>query len=56
MAPNQLIGDLTQRFYQEQQQIDGGEIDKLVAQNQSAGLTLSYYNASDAQPIEQALL
>jgi phospholipase C len=45
-APNQLIGDLTQRFYQEQQQIDGGKMDKFVAQNQTDGLTLGYYNAT----------
>src|SRR5262245_50468275 len=46
VAPNQLIGDLTQRFYQEQQQIDGGKMDKFVAGNQSGGLTLGYYNAT----------
>jgi acid phosphatase len=46
VAPNQLIGDLTQRFYQEQQQIDGGKMDKFVAQNQTDGLTLGYYNAT----------
>ncbi len=46
VAPNQLIGDLTQRFYQEQQQIDGGKMDKFVAENQTAGLTLGYYNAT----------
>jgi len=46
VAPNQLIGDLTQRFYQEQQQIDGGKMDKFVAENQTDGLTLGYYNAT----------
>jgi phospholipase C len=46
VAPNQLIGDLTQRFYQEQQQVDGGKMDKFVAENQSVGLTLGYYNAT----------
>jgi acid phosphatase len=46
VAPNQLIGDLTQRFYQEQQQIDGGKMDKFVADNQTDGLALGYYNAT----------
>jgi phospholipase C len=46
VAPNQLIGDLTQRFYQEQQQIDGGKMDKFVAENQTDGLALGYYNAT----------
>ena len=46
VAPNQLIGDLTQRFYQEQQQIDGGKMDRFVAENQSAGLALGYFNAT----------
>src|SRR5689334_25168524 len=46
VPPNQLIGDLTQRFYQEQQQIDGGKMDKFVAENQTDGLTLGYYNAT----------
>ena len=46
VAPNAHIGDLTQRFYQEQQQIDGGKMDKFVAKNQSAGLALGYFNAT----------
>ena len=46
--PDQLIGDLTQRFYQEQQQIDGGKMDKFVAVNgTSAGLTMGYYDATN---------
>jgi phospholipase C len=45
--PNQLIGDLTQRFYQEQQQIDGGKMDKFVALNSSGGLTMGYYDATN---------
>ena len=46
--PDQLIGDLTQRFYQEQQQIDGGKMDKFVAVNStSGGLTLGYYDATN---------
>src|SRR5262249_59715467 len=50
VAPNQLIGDLTQRFYQEQQQIDGGKMDKFVAGNQSGGLTLGDYNPTPLPP------
>jgi len=45
--PDQQIGDLTQRFYQEQQQIDGGKMDKFVAVSENGGLTMGYYDATD---------
>ena len=46
VPPNGRIGDLTQRFYQEQAQIDGGKMDKFVAVGDNGGLTLGYYNAT----------
>jgi len=46
VAPDKRIGDLTQRFYQEQAQIDGGTMDKFVAVGDNGGLTLGYYNAT----------
>jgi len=46
VAPDKRIGDLTQRFYQEQAQIDGGTMDKFVAGGDNGGLTLGYYNAT----------
>lgn len=44
---NQKTGDLVHRFYQEQYQIDGGKMDKFVAWSDSAGLVMSYYDASN---------
>ena len=44
---DQKTGDLVHRFYQEQYQIDGGKMDKFVAWSDAAGLTMSYYNATD---------
>jgi phospholipase C len=39
----QLIHDLVHRFYQEQQQIDGGRMDKYVTVSDAKGLSLGYY-------------
>ena len=39
-------GDAVHRYYQEQYQIDGGKMDKFVAWSDSAGLAMSYYNAT----------
>src|SRR5712691_1270568 len=44
---DEKTGDLVHRFYQEQYQIDGGKMDKFVAWSDAAGLTMSYYDASD---------
>lgn len=43
---NDKTGDLVHRFYQEQEQIDGGKMDKFVAVSDNGGLVLSYYDAS----------
>ncbi len=40
-------GDLIHRFYHEQWQINGGKMDRFVAWSDAAGLTMSYYDASD---------
>jgi phospholipase C len=41
-----LTGDLVHRFYQEQEQINGGKMDKFVAVSDAAGFTMSYYDAT----------
>jgi acid phosphatase len=46
IPPWHLTGDLVHRFYQEQHQIDGGRMDKFVAWSDSAGFTLSGYDAT----------
>src|ERR1051326_4228645 len=47
VGANQLTGDLVHRYYQEQYQIDGGKMDKFVAWTDSAGLVMSYYDATN---------
>src|SRR5215469_3308842 len=47
VTPDQKTGDLVHRFYQEQAQIDGGKMDKFVADGDSGGLVMSYYDATD---------
>jgi phospholipase C len=39
-------GDMVHRFYQEQQQIDGGKMDKFVAFTDSGALPMGYYDTS----------
>jgi phospholipase C len=46
VSPADKIGDLLQRFYQEQMQIDGGKMDKYVSVSDNGGLTMGYYNAA----------
>jgi LPXTG-motif cell wall-anchored protein len=47
VPPDQKIGDLVHRFYQEQYQIDGGKMDKFVAWSDNGGLVLGYYDATN---------
>jgi phospholipase C len=47
VGPNQQSGDLVHRYYQEQYQIDGGKMDKFVLMGDSAGLVMSYYDATN---------
>jgi phospholipase C len=43
---DQKSGDLGSRFYQEQNQIDGGKMDKFVAYSDGAGLAMGHYDAA----------
>ena len=38
--------DLTQKFYQEQMQIDGGKMDRFVAYDGAKGLTMGYFHTA----------
>jgi len=40
-------GDLVHRYYQEQEQIDNGKMDKFVAVSDNGGLVLSYFDATN---------
>jgi phospholipase C len=44
---NIATGDLVHRFYQEQEQIDGGKMDKFAAISDAGGLVMGYYDFSD---------
>jgi phospholipase C len=44
---DQPTGDLVHRFYQEQEQIDGGKMDKFVAYSDASTLSLGYYADTD---------
>ena len=43
---NERTGDPVHRFYQEQEQIDGGKMDKFVAISDVGGLPMGYFDAS----------
>ena len=45
--PTVATRDLVHRFYQEQQQIDGGKMDKFVAVSDAKGLAMGYWNTAD---------
>ncbi len=47
VQPNDKTGDIVHRYYQQQYQIDGGKMDKFVAWTDAAGLTMSYYDATN---------
>jgi phospholipase C len=44
---DQMIPDLVHRFYQEQLQIDGGQMDMFAAWSDAAGLVMGYYDATN---------
>jgi phospholipase C len=46
LPPDQPTGDLVHRFYQEQQQIDGGRMDKFAAISDAGGLVMGHYDGS----------
>ena len=43
VPPSALIPDLVHRYYQEQQQIDGGKMDKFAAVSDAKGEAMGYY-------------
>ena len=43
---NEMTGDPVHRFYQEQEQIDGGRMDKFVAISDVGGLPMGYFDGS----------
>jgi phospholipase C len=45
--PAGLTGDMIHRFYTEQQQIDGGKMDKFVSWSDNGGLVMSYVDATN---------
>ena len=46
---DEKTGDMVHRFYQEQQQIDGGKMDKFAAYSDAGGLVMGYYDASKTE-------
>jgi phospholipase C len=44
---DQKTGDPGARFYQEQDQIDGGKMDRFASVSDAAGLVMSYYDATN---------
>src|SRR5207248_3415069 len=47
VPPTDNTGDLGVGFYQEQAQIDGGRMDRFVANSGAGGLTMGYYDATN---------
>jgi acid phosphatase len=45
--PAGLTGDMIHRFYTQQQQIDGGKMDKFVSWSDNGGLVMSYIDSND---------
>jgi len=46
VPPTQAVGDITSGFYQEQEAIDGGKMDRFVAVGGAGGLPLGSYDAT----------
>ncbi len=46
VPPSTPTRDLVHRYYQEQQQIDGGKMDKYVAVSDAKGLAMGYYHTA----------
>jgi len=46
IPPDQPTADLVHRWYQEQQQIDGGKMDKFAAVSNAKALSMGYYQTS----------
>lgn len=46
---SERTGDLVHRFYQEQEQIDGGKMDKFALVSDAKGLAMGYYDGSTTE-------
>lgn len=46
VPPGQKTNDLVHRYYQEQNQIDGGKMDKFAAISDAKGLSMGYYHTA----------
>jgi phospholipase C len=46
VPPNMKTNDLVHRYYQEQNQIDGGKMDKFAAISDAKGLSMGYYQTT----------
>lgn len=46
LAADQKTGDLVHRFYQHQEQINGGKLDRFAAVSDAGGLTMGHYDGS----------
>jgi acid phosphatase len=44
VPPDEKVGDLMHRFYQHQQQIDGGRMDRFAAVSDAGGLAMGHYD------------
>ncbi len=49
VPPTIATGDLVHRFYQEQEQIDGGRMDRFAAISDAGGLVMGHYDLSGSQ-------
>jgi phospholipase C len=49
VAANERTGDLVHKFYQEQEQIDGGRNDRFAAVSDAGGLTMGYFKGDGQQ-------
>lgn len=54
VAADQATPDVTHAFYQEQQQINGGKMDKFALYNFTKGLTMGYYTTANLPLYELA--
>lgn len=53
LAPTDITGDIVHRYWQEQFQIDGGNMDKFITWSDNPGLVMSHFNAT---PLPEGLL
>lgn len=54
VSPQEKTGDLVHRFYQQQEQINSGKMDRFAAVSDAGGLTMGYYDGSRTRLWEYA--